>query len=291
MATLNRIIQYGKPRRGQLNIIDIFNIVDTLKQRGFTNVTESNLDTTLLVGDDYDVNMEIIERERCVNLLEKLNERNFRISLRKLVYGIGNADDLRILGDTTYETTEVNKKKYSHTIELLIAYLSVVKLSAFSASFGVHIDGAPMGSDYDCLVNFQNSLFHFEIKAGNPNNVSADDLQNFLFRHDYLSPEASILFLDYGNIDEQIIRKFLNLKLCPSNNSSIERIIKIKENNNRAYILSPGILIVDISNNNDTLSNIKFSMRMINKYNNWHRSMVFSLLQPNYIGLTGEIIQ
>ncbi len=50
MSTLNYFLQRGKPTKGQLNIIDIFNVEDLLFQRGFEGVTEGAIENTLLDG-------------------------------------------------------------------------------------------------------------------------------------------------------------------------------------------------------------------------------------------------
>jgi hypothetical protein len=290
MVSLNRILQAGTPRRAQLNLIDIFNVVDTLKQRGFTKVSESTIEDTLLYADDKQLFRDD-ERTKIAEFLNKFNTKPYRVAVRNAVFGNASTVDLERLGGLNFSASPQNQEKYSKTVELLLAYLCVQELSAFSASFGVHVDGAPEGGDYDCIANFQNSLYHFEVKSGAVNNISDEQLQNFLYRHDFLCPEASVLFLDYGKINDNVIRHFLGLKLHANRTAVVSRILKCSIGGQRAFMMYPGILAVDIANNNDTLTNIRFAMQFLTRYEAWRRSALWDLVKPTDLGLEGETLE
>lgn len=290
MASLNRILQAGTPRRAQLNLIDIFNVVDTLKQRGFTKVSESTIKDTLLYVDNKQLFRDD-GRTKVVEFLNRFNTKPFRVAVRNAVFGKASAADLERLGGLNFSASPQNQEKYSRTVELLLAYLCVQELSAFSASFGVHVEGAPKGGDYDCIANFQNSLYYFEVKSGAANNIADEQLQNFLYRHDFLCPEASVLFLDYGKIDDSVIRHFWGLKLHANRTVAVSRILKCSIEGQRAFMMYPGILAVDIANNNDTLTNIHFAIQFLSRYETWRRSTLWGLVKPADLGLEGEILE
>lgn len=286
MTTLNHILQAGRPRRNQLNMIDIFNVVDTLKQRGFVGVSEASIDDTLISELS-----STVDSSSLLSFLDKLNEKSFRIAVRRKVFGDATEKDIERLGKLSIETSVQNEQRYSKTIELLIAYLCVKELSAFSASFGVHIEGTPKGGDYDCIANFQNSLYYFEVKSGKVGNITPEELQHFLYRHDFLCPDASVLFLDYSGIDDTVIRQFLGLILHPNHTYTVSRILKCSDGRRKAYMVHPGVLVVDIANNNDTLSNIRFAMQFLRRYKTWSSSALWGLVSPDYLGVRGDVLE
>lgn len=289
MPSLNRILQVATIPRPFLNLVEVFNVVDTLKQRGFSKVSESMIEDTLLYADDKSIFGDD-ERTKVVEFLNKFNTKSFRVAVRNAVFGNTSTADIECLYGLSFSVSAQNQEKYSKTVELLLAYLCVQELSAFSASFGVHIEGAPEGGDYDCIANFQTSLYYFEVKSGAANNLADEQLQNFLYRHDFLCPEASVLFLDHGKIHDNVIRRFLGLKLHAKRTTVVSRILKCNIGGQRAFMIHPSILAVDIANNNDTLTNIRFAMRLLTRYESWRRSALWDLVKPADLGLEGEIL-
>ena len=294
MATLNNFLQRGKPRKNQLNIIDIFNIPDLLFQRGFENVTEGTIEETLLdesVSPIFKRDRNYIPDWKVFNdFIDKFSKKKFRIEIRDMVFDIQKSRSPSSSKDYIFEVSPDNEKRYSNTIELLIAYLCVIELKALSASYGVKIKNAPDGGDFDCLANFQNSLIHFEIKSGNIKNIAEDTLQCFLNRHSFLAPDASILFLDYQsrtkNYIDSLILKFRNLKEGPER--IIQRISKIQDGSNKFYTLAADLIVVDLHNNNDILSNLRSAVQYFHRYNAISRTMDYLLITPESLGYKYE---
>lgn len=289
MSTLSFIKTGTILSRRQLDLTDLFNIKDTLKQRGFNVIDECNLEDTLLNSKE-NAKFRNPHSEGKQNALEFLNlfsEKTFRVNIRDQVYGKEVKD--KLFPDASFISSESNQQRFSKTVELLLAYQCVQNLSAFSASFGVKIQNAPNGGDFDCLANFQTSLFHFEIKSGNIKNISRDELQCFLLRHDFLCPEASVLFLDYNKINEDFIRQFLGLKL--TNLRNIARIMKVSEQGQRLFMLEPGIIVVDVANNGNILQNIQFAMKFLGRYKRYNDNSMANLVEPEYLGVKGEMLK
>jgi hypothetical protein len=289
MAELSFINKGTKLARRQLNLIDLFNITDTLKQRGLNVTKEGNLKETLLnskvnpIFNDSDNG----GKESVLEFLNLFSEKRFREKIRGLVFGQEKNDNL--FPDATFKSSEKNQQRFSKTVELLLAYQCIQNLSAFSASFGVKIENAPKGGDFDCLANFQTSLFHFEIKSGDMKNISREEIQHFLLRHDFLCPEASVLFLDYKRISNDFIRKFLGLRITELR--KIGRIMKVTEQGKRLFMLDPGVIVVDVANNGNILQNIQFAMKFLDRYKKYNNNSMVNLVEPEHLGVVGEWIQ
>lgn len=291
MATLNYFLQRGKPDKHQLNIIDIFNVEDLLFQRGFEKVTEGAIEQTLLDGkvnpvfarDSNNIpNWKVFE-----DFIERFSQKKFRIEVRNMVFGSSSSVVTSSqTSDYVFKASTENEKYYSNTVELLIAYLCVKELRALSASYGVKVKGAPDGGDFDCLANFQNSLFHFEVKSGSIKNIDETTLQCFLNRHSFLSPNASVLFLDYqgGNKSDldNLILKFKNLQIGPLR--KITRIIKVINDSKKFYTLDGDLVVVDLHNNEDILSNLRSAVQYFHRYNSYSNTMTYNLINPADMG-------
>ncbi len=289
MSTLNHFLQRGKPKKGQLNIIDIFNINDTLLQRGFENVIEGTLDETLIntdantvfktTDDDFFSAAQLKPKE----FIDKFKDKSFRLRIRNMVYGVEKNVTQE---EYVFESSFININRYTKTVELLIAYLCVNDLQALSASFGVKIKNAPDGGDFDCIANFQNSLFHFEIKSGDIKNLNERNLQSFLNRHIFLAPDASVLFLDYqsGNKGEldKLILKFKDLKVGAI--KKVTQINKIQDGSKKFYTLDGSIVVIDLHNNEDILSNLRSAMQYFHRYNAHSKTMNYLLIEPSWLG-------
>jgi hypothetical protein len=290
MATLNHILQRGRPRKAQLNIIDIFNVPETLAQRGFVGITEGGLEDTLIRSDIsavFDATTDSFPAT-AKEFLEKLVGKSFRSTVRSVIYGLDMSSPLIDILPYSFDRSSQNERRYGKTIELLMAYLCVEKLKAFSASFGVHVDGAPFGGDFDCIANFQNSVYHFEIKSGNARNITEADLSNFIARHDFLSPEASVLFLDYDSIPTDVVLKFKNVRV--GSKQRIHKVFRISEGSCTFFQVDEGILVVNLSKNGNILDNLRIAMRYAYKYKAHHRGMGYLLVQPEDIGYEGDLV-
>ncbi|MCU7548144.1 hypothetical protein OCK74_03420 [Chitinophagaceae bacterium LB-8] len=290
MATLNYFLQRGKPNKDQLNIIDIFNVKDLLSQRGFECTSEGEIEDTLLDkkanpkfarDSNYIPNWQVFEE-----FIEKFCQKKFRLFVRDMIFGNTSAISPSETSDYVFKASAENEKRYSNTVELLMAYLCVKELKALSASYGVKVKNAPDGGDFDCLANFQNSLFHFEVKSGSVKNIDETTLRCFLNRHTFLSPNASVLFLDYksgnkNNLDDLIL-KFKNLKL--DSIRRIRRINRIKDGSNKFYTLGGDLIIVDLHNNENILSNLRSAVQYFHRYNSFSNTMTYHKINPENMG-------
>ena len=293
MSTLSNFIGRGKMSSSQLDLVDIFNVIPLLKQRGFSGITEGKVDDTLL---DEKANPKF---KRDLNgipnwvifddFIKKFNDRPFRLMIRDMIIKRPSSVGMEYIFNSSSE----NEKRYANTFELLVAYLCVKELSALSASFSVHIDNAPNGGDFDCLANFQNSLFHFEVKSGDIKNIKKDSLQSFLNRHYFLAPNASILFLDYqgGSKEElkKLIFKFKGLQVGPR---IINRIFKISDGAKKFYTLGADLIVVDLHNNSDLISNLRFAVQYFHKFNAMSLTRNYDMFNPRAMGYdTDEIVK
>lgn len=289
MAALSFLQKGTRISRNQLNLIDLFNVKDTLKQRGFDVIDECTLEDTLLNSRENTIfkNPYYEGKDDVLKFLDLFSEKSFRANIRSQVYG--EKIDASLFNGISFRASVKNQQRFSKTVELLLAYQCVQNLSAFSASFGIKIKEAPEGGDFDCLANFQTSLFHFEIKSGNIKNISNQELQHFLRRHDFLCPEASVLFLDYNKINDDFICQFLGLEI--SGLRRVEKILKISDQGQKLFMIEPGVIVVDVANNGNILQNIQFAMKFLDRYKTFNRSVSYGIMQPEYLGLKGEILQ
>jgi hypothetical protein len=203
-----------------------------------------------------------------------------------MVFGTTSTVTSNETNDYVFSASTDNEKRYSNTVELLIAYLCVKELRALSASYGVKVKNAPDGGDFDCLANFQHSLFHFEVKSGSIKNIDGTALQCFLNRHSFLSPNASVLFLDYqgGNKTDldNLILKFKNLQV--GSLRKITRIIKVTDGTKKFYTLEGDLIVVDLHNNEDILSNLRSAVQYFHRYNSFSNTMTYNLINPADMG-------
>ncbi len=287
MTTLNHLIlKHGVSSSISWagNMIELFNIPDTLLSKGFEKITESTLEDTLLSSSACNLfaqHFQIAMKRR--EFIEKFNFKEFRTEIKNQIY---NGTVITSQEETNYafEKSFANENRFTKTIELLIAYLCVNELKAHSASFGVKIKEAPNGGDFDCIANFQNLLVHFEVKSGNQNNIKTQDLSNFLERHNFLAPYFSVLFLDYeGGVNklDEFVKKFRNLK---SGSEKIYALRKIINGTRKFYAVAPDIVIVDIHNDGNILSNLRLAMQYIHRYNAYIKNRDYYQVPPNFLG-------
>jgi len=189
-------------------------------------------------------------------------------------------------GIKTQDPVYKNRKFVVRPIFIFIFHFPL----ALSASFGVKFKHTPHGGDFDCKANFRNELVYFEAKSGDINNIKPATIQNFLDRHNFLAPQASILFLDFEggeNKLDEIVRRFINV---PIGMRTIEFIRKVTDGSKRFYIKESDILIVDIHNDGDILSNLRLAMQYIHRYNAYHKNTMHNLIKPEYLGYKSIVL-
>ena len=114
-------------------------------------------------------------------------------------------------------------------------------------------------------------------------------MQQFLKRHNYLCPEASLLFLDCQDIPVEKITEFKGLDV--TNFSKVKQIMKINNFQGASfYVVCPGVIVVDLGKNGDILSNIRGAMRFIDRHNAQIKRMLHNLMEPKYLDCEGEMI-
>lgn len=117
-------------------------------------------------------------------------------------------------------------------------------------------------------------------------NIDGTDLQCFLNRHNFSAPNASVLFLDYqgGNKTDidNLILKFKNLEVGPLR--KITRIIKVSHETNKFYTLGGDLIVIDLHNNEDILSNLRSAFQYFHRFNSFSNTMTDELINPPDIG-------
>jgi hypothetical protein len=293
MATLNFF--WGGiptlPVRHIGNMIEQFNIREVLLSKGFEDITESALIETLInpeANKIFDSKASGTVKPGW-DFIKYFNNKEIRVQIKKMVYN-GIKPTNPILNDYLFEESEINQTRFSKTLELLLAYLSIGELKALSASFGVKIKNTPNGGDFDCIANFRNELVYFETKSGNVKNIQPSAIENFLQRHSFLSPQASILFLDFEGGENKLDDFLSQFKNIPLGNGSIEFIRKINDGTRKFYAIESDILIVDIHNDGDILSNLRLAMQYLHRYNSFHKNSLFNLIKPEHLGYTSTVL-
>lgn len=290
MSVISSLLDTGKPRRAQLAITDIFNVLDALRQRGFVNPSEESIEKTLLCPPDFNfIYYNDIQacKQRALEFLDSLNDKNFRDKLRGIIFSSENVGlpEQELLG-LKVKNDEATRNRYGKTIELLLAYLSVKELGALSASFGVHIEGAPNGGDFDCIANFQQMLFYFEAKSGKVNNIDESRIQEFLDRHGFLCPEMSVLFLDFKGVKDDWFQKVKRLRIYKS--YLIESITRLRKEQTQFYLLDSNVVVVDLNKSGDVLRNLRSVMRYHWEFNALQKRLDFRKLDFTELGYSSE---
>ena len=93
MTTLIQHLGAGKPRAAQLNIPDIVNFEDALRQRGFFGITQSDLEETLISNDAataYHADVST-DRPQAKAFLTAFSDKEFRVRLCRHIFEGDNA--------------------------------------------------------------------------------------------------------------------------------------------------------------------------------------------------------
>jgi hypothetical protein len=294
MAALNYFFSHilspaMKIRTG--NFIEMFNVKDFLLSRGFEDITEGEIEETLLnpnANTIFDLKLMKTAKPRW-DFIKLFNQKEIRQQVKKMIYG-GILPKSEALEKYFFKSSKINEQRFTRTLELLLAYLCVEELKALSASFGVKIKNAPNGGDFDCIANFKNELIYFEAKSGNVQNIKIATIQNFLDRHNFLAPYASILFLDYEGGNNKLDNLISQFKGQNIGKRKIEEIRKVSEETKKFYVIESDIIIVDIHNDGNILSNLRLAMQYIHRYNAFLRNSMCHLIEPEYLGYKSIIL-
>ncbi|HPC57134.1 MAG TPA: hypothetical protein PLP10_04745 [Caldisericia bacterium] len=126
---------------------------------------------------------------------------------------------------------------FGDTLEWYIVKILLNEFSIPSIS-NVKIKGLSTGGDFDIFFLLLGKLSYLEIKSSPPNNISIEEIENFIKRVDTINPSVSILFIDTTlNIKRNIIdnMKFLLKRV---NREFSEQVIR-----NGFYKVSKGIYV------------------------------------------------
>ncbi|OQP47943.1 hypothetical protein [Niastella populi] len=217
------------------------------------------------------------------DFINAFNEKSFRVELKKVIFN-GELSSNQLLNSYAFEKSAKNELKFAKTLELLVAYLCVKELKAYSASFGVNIKGSPSGGDFDCIANFYNDPIYFEIKSGQVQNTHENVLHNFIDRHLFLAPYASVLFFDYSGGKDKLDQIILKLKNKNLGVNKIDTIYKVVDGSRKFYSLINNIIIVDIHESGDMLINLRSAMQYLHRCRAYQVNMMFSPINPNALG-------
>lgn len=294
MATLNYFFSHQLTAAMRIragNFVESFNVKDFLLSRGFEDINEGSIEETLFnieANKIFDLQLMKTAKPRW-NFIEYFNQKEIRNQVKKMIYD-GILPTSEILKDYHFERSEINQMRFSKTLELLLAYLAIAELKALSASFGVKIKNAPSGGDFDCIANFRNELIYFEAKSGNINNIKTSTIQNFLNRHFFLAPLASILFLDYEGGDNKLDSLITQFKNQNIGTRKIEGIRKIFSGTKKFYAIESDVIIIDIHNDGNILSNLRLAMQYIHRYNAFQKNTMYQLIKPEYLGYQSIVL-
>lgn len=273
------------------NFVESFNIKNYLLSKGFEEISESSMDETLitpLANKIFDI-QETHTAKPSWDFIEYFNLKEVRTQIKKMVFE-GIKPTHPNLSNYFFECSDINQNRFSKTLELLLAYLSIKELKALSASFGVKIKNTPSGGDYDCIANFRNELIYFEAKSGNVRNLHPSTIQSFLDRHNFLAPQASILFLDFEGGESKLNEIIIQFKNKLIGLRDIELIRKVIDGSKKFYVIESDILIVDIHNDGNILSNLRLAMQYIHRYNAFHKNAMHKLIMPEFLGYKSTIL-
>ena len=287
MPTLTQLLGAGKPRAAQLNIGDIFDFADALRQRGLIGVRDSDVDATLVnSGANAAFTAEpSARRAQLKNFLAAFASKEYRKKLRMHIYDGKAAPICPEMGALEFSGSGM-QQRYARTFEMLLAYLSVEELGSLSAGFGVHIEGAPEGGDFDCIASFRDMLLYLEVKSGEQ--LKRHHIERFVQRHCFLHAHLSVLFVDYQGIDEALVRSAAGIRLYDSYN--IDRILKLERGKEVFYTLEPNLVLVDLHRSGEVLTNIRSVMRYHWGYEALVRRMNYHIVEPEQIGYTTTVL-
>ena len=199
-------------------------IEKTLVRRGFTFVSRKNLSGRLFRDLPH---LYYKTRERFYNLMSKdsnrvilkkictqkerffnseLYERWDRERVDELLEELKLLKIIKKNQDESFSLTNI-KAKFSENFEWYIAELFKNELYC-TADWGVHIEEAPSGGDYDVLARVENDIIYVECKAKAPSNIDEKEFLDFLKRDEFLRSYISIFLIDSTDSIEPIEKLF-----------------------------------------------------------------------------------
>jgi hypothetical protein len=268
------------------NGIELFNVRNLLASRGFEDITEDSIESTLLSSTCSELfrsgqfGQTLQER---ISFIRAFNEKSFRQDVKKVIFhGLPSGNPL--VDRYNFSSSTINELKFSKTLELAMAYLSVTDLKAFSASFGVNIKGTPDGGDYDCIANFYNDPVYFEVKSGLIQNTHENVLHSFIDRHLFLAPYASVLFFDYQGGKDKLDQIIAKVKTKEIGEAKIDHAYKVVQGGRQFYAILNNVVVVDIHSNGNILTNLRCAMQFLHRYRTLYQSSLIRQAGPGAMG-------
>jgi len=226
-------------------------ILSLLKERGLKPV-ESDEMKLILPKDDrfYDEYFELLgsyyfrrvlsdmvkKKEFDESFVDKLKEKWGEKAVKKYLPYIMKYEII-IKKYDKYVSNYYDIDNFGDTLEWYIVKILLNEFSIPSIS-NVKIKGLSTGGDFDIFFLLLGKLSYLEIKSSPPNNISIEEIENFIKRVDTINPSVSILFIDTTlNIKRNIIdnMKFLLKRV---NREFSEQVIR-----NGFYKVSKGIYV------------------------------------------------
>lgn len=226
-------------------------ILSLLKERGLKPV-ESDEMKLILPKDEkfYDEYFELLgsyyfrrvlsdmikKKEFDESFIDKLKEKWGEKAVKKYLPYIMKYEII-IKKYNRYISNYYNIDNFGDTLEWYIVKILLNEFSIPSIS-NVKIKGLSTGGDFDIFFLLLGKLSYLEIKSSPPNNISIEEIENFIKRVDIINPSVSILFIDTTlNIKRNIIdnMKFLLKRV---NREFSEKVIR-----NGFYKVSKGIYV------------------------------------------------
>ncbi|NLI56657.1 hypothetical protein GX420_06735 [bacterium] len=226
-------------------------ILSLLKERGLKPV-ESDEMKLILPKDErfYDEYFELLgsyyfrrvlsdmikKKEFDESFVDKLKEKWGEKAVKKYLPYIMRYEII-IKKYDKYISNYYDIDNFGDTLEWYIVKILLNEFSIPSIS-NVKIKGLSTGGDFDIFFLLLGKLSYLEIKSSPPNNISIEEIENFIKRVDIINPSVSILFIDTTlNIKRNIIdnMKFLLKRV---NREFSEKVIR-----NGFYKVSKGIYV------------------------------------------------
>lgn len=226
-------------------------ILSLLKERGLKPV-ESDEMKLILPKDErfYDEYFELLgsyyfrrvlsdmikKKEFDESFVDKLKEKWGEKAVKKYLPYIMKYEII-IKKYDKYISNYYDIDNFGDTLEWYIVKILLNEFSIPSIS-NVKIKGLSTGGDFDIFFLLLGKLSYLEIKSSPPNNISIEEIENFIKRVDIINPSVSILFIDTTlNIKRNIIdnMKFLLKRV---NREFSEKVIR-----NGFYKVSKGIYV------------------------------------------------
>ncbi|HOK18008.1 MAG TPA: hypothetical protein PLW79_01850 [Caldisericia bacterium] len=226
-------------------------ILSLLKERGLKPVESDEMKLILPKDDRFlDEYFELLgsyyfrrvlsdmikKKEFDENFVDKLKEKWGEKAVKKYLPYIMKYEII-IKKYDRYISNYYDIDNFGDTLEWYIVKILLNEFSIPSIS-NVKIKGLSTGGDFDIFFLLLGKLSYLEIKSSPPNNISIEEIENFIKRVDTINPSVSILFIDTTlNIKRNIIdnMKFLLKRV---NREFSEQVIR-----NGFYKVSKGIYV------------------------------------------------